>query len=215
MLTILNRTDAVLFRFLEKYLSQLEGPVANQVWNRFMQLVKEVTTGLKDLKLQGYFALRFAANSHFASAHDSPDSRCLTVLADKVVQTAALDDRRLRKELQVRCTVRHYNYFRLNPIMEENYGKLVDSCVISVSRLDPGTWIRRTTKETLSVVNGRDSPIPRGTPIVFFGGLFLIFVQSLLMRNSRKYSLRTLRTANSSPRPRLANRYSYLPPGSP
>ncbi|KAF9654142.1 hypothetical protein BDM02DRAFT_3152598 [Thelephora ganbajun] len=119
-------TDAVLFRFLEKYLSQLEGPVANQVWNRFMQLVKEVVAGLKDLKLQGYYTLR-----------------CLTVLADKVVQTTALDDRRLRKELQ------------------ENYGKLVDSCVISVSRLDAGTWIRRTTKDPLSGVNGRDSPIPR------------------------------------------------------
>ena len=48
--------------------------------------------------------------------------------------------------------------------MEENYGKLVDSCVTSVSRLDPGTWIRRTTKDTLSAVNGRESPIPRGTP---------------------------------------------------
>ena len=48
--------------------------------------------------------------------------------------------------------------------MKENYGKLVDSCIISVSRLDTGTWIRRTTKDTLSVVNGRDSPIPRGTP---------------------------------------------------
>ncbi|KAF9786711.1 Dopey, N-terminal-domain-containing protein [Thelephora terrestris] len=119
-------TDVVLFRFLEKYVSQLEGPVANQVWNRFMQLVKEVVTGLKDLKLQGYYTLR-----------------SLTVLADKVVQTTALDDRRLRKELQ------------------ENYGKLVDSCVVSVSRLDAGTWIRRTTKDTLSAVNGRDSPIPR------------------------------------------------------
>jgi hypothetical protein len=61
-LTIVSRTDAVLFRFLEKYLSQLEGPVANQVWNRFMQLVKEVVTGLKDLKLQGYYTLRFAFN---------------------------------------------------------------------------------------------------------------------------------------------------------
>lgn len=56
---IIIRTDAVLFRFLEMYLSQLEGPVANQVWNRFIQLVKEVVTGLKDLKLQGYYTLRF------------------------------------------------------------------------------------------------------------------------------------------------------------
>jgi len=66
-----------------------------------MQLVKEVVTGLKDLKLQGYFTLRFAANLRSILAHDSPNNRCLTVLADKIVQTAALDDRRLRKELQV------------------------------------------------------------------------------------------------------------------
>ena len=75
--------------------------MANQVWGRFMQLVKEVVTGLKDLKLQGYFTLRFAANPHFMLVHDSLDDRCLTVLADKIVQTSALDDRRVRKELQV------------------------------------------------------------------------------------------------------------------
>ena len=153
-----------MFRFLEKYLSQLEGPVANQVWNRFMQLIKEVVTGLKDLKLQGYYTLRFAPKLRSTPVCDSPNNRCLTVLADKVVQTTALDERRLRKELQVRAAVGHCNFFRLNPVMEENYGKLVDSCVISVSRLDPGTWIRRTTKDTLSAANGRDSPISRGTP---------------------------------------------------
>ena len=98
---IVSRTDAVLFRFLERYLGQLEGPVANQVWNRFMQLVKEVVTGLKDLKLQGYYTLRFAFKLRPVLVCDSPDNRCLTVLADKVVQTAALDDRRPRKELQV------------------------------------------------------------------------------------------------------------------
>ena len=185
----MSRTDAVLFRFLEKYLSQLEGPVANQVWIRFMQLVKEVVTGLKDLKLQGYYALRSAANLRSMLARDSQNNRCLTVLADKVVQTTALDDRRLRKELQVKPTVGYCDSFRLNPVTKENYGKLVDSCVISVSRLDPGTWIRRTTKDTLSAVNGRDSPIPRGTPIVLFGGHFLIFGQLLLMRNLRRHSL--------------------------
>lgn len=60
MLTVVTRTDAILFRFLEKYLGQLEGPVANQVWNQFMQLIREVVAGLKDLKLQGYYTLRFA-----------------------------------------------------------------------------------------------------------------------------------------------------------
>jgi hypothetical protein len=99
---IMTRTDTILFRFLERYIGQLEGPVANQVWNRFMQLVKEVVTGLKDLKLQGYYTLRFVCGLRFALVRDSHNSRCLTVLADKVVQTAAVDDKRLRKELQVR-----------------------------------------------------------------------------------------------------------------
>ena len=129
-----------------------------------MQLVKEVVTGLKDLKLQGYYTIRSASKLRSMPVRGLPNNRCLTVLADKVVQTAALDDRRLRKELQVRPAAGYCDFFRLNPVMEENYGKLVDSCVTSVSRLDAGTWIRRTTKDTLSAVNGRESPIPRGTP---------------------------------------------------
>ena len=133
------------------------------------------------------------------------------MLADKVVQTAALDDRRLRKELQVSPTVYYCDIWRLNPIMEENYGKLVDSCVISVSRLDAGTWIRRTTKDTLSAVNGRDSPIPRGTPIVLLGGPFLISTQLLLIRSSKRRSPRILGTINLTPRPRLGSRCPYLP----
>lgn len=119
MITI--RTDTVLFRFLEIYLSQLEGPVANQVWNRFMQLVKEVVTGLKDLKLQGYYTLRLALKLRFASVRDSFESRSLTVLADKVVQTAAVDDRRLRKELQVKLVV---CYCRFSLTEQELGGKL-------------------------------------------------------------------------------------------
>jgi hypothetical protein len=101
-LIIMTRTDTILFRFLERYIGQLEGPVANQIWNRFMQLVKEVVTGLKDLKLQGYYTLRCVCGLRFALVRDSHNSRCLTVLADKIVQTAAVDDKRLRKELQVR-----------------------------------------------------------------------------------------------------------------
>lgn len=118
---IVIRSDAVLFKFLEVYLSQLEGPVANQVWNRFVQLVKEVATGLKDLKLQGYYTLRFVFKLCFTPVLDSFDHRCLTVLADKVVQTAAVDDRRLRKELQVRPVTCH---FRFSLAERERGGKL-------------------------------------------------------------------------------------------
>ena len=76
VLTVVTRTDAILFRFLERYLGQLEGPVANQVWNQFMQLVREVVTGLKDLKLQGYYILRFALKTHSMSvrAHRTVDA---------------------------------------------------------------------------------------------------------------------------------------------
>ncbi|KAK0500731.1 Dopey, N-terminal-domain-containing protein [Armillaria luteobubalina] len=119
-------TDAVLFRFLEQYLQRLEGPLAVQVWSRFLQLTKEVIGGGKDYRLQSF-----------------PTLRCLTVLADKLTQTTAIEDRRIRKDLQ------------------ESFGKLLDSCVIYVGRsFDQGSWIRRTTKEALAT-NGRESPAPR------------------------------------------------------
>ena len=45
--------------------------------------------------------------------------------------------------------------------IQETYGKLLDSCVLSISRLDQGTWIRRGTKDSLAM-NGRESPLHRG-----------------------------------------------------
>ncbi|KAG5643542.1 hypothetical protein DXG03_000683 [Asterophora parasitica] len=121
-----NLNEEVLFRFLEQYLRRLEGPIATQVWPRFLQLVKEIVGSTRDFKAQNFPALC-----------------CLTVLADKISQTTAMEDRRVRKELQ------------------DNFVKLLDSSVIFVGRsFDQGSWIRRTTKESL-VTNGRDSPAPR------------------------------------------------------
>ncbi|KAG2022683.1 hypothetical protein CC2G_000411 [Coprinopsis cinerea AmutBmut pab1-1] len=118
-------TEAVLFQFLEQYLTRLEGPLAVQVWPRYLQLVKELSSGIKEYKPY-----------HF------PALRCLSVLADKVTQTAAMDDKRVRKELQ------------------DNYSKLLDFCVTFVGRSsDQGSWIRRTTKDNLAA-NGRNSPRP-------------------------------------------------------
>lgn len=72
--------------------------------------------------------------------------RCLSVLADKITKTTAMDDKRVRKELQ------------------DNYGKLLDMCVAFVGRSsDQGSWIRRSTKDTLAT-NGRDSPRPGKLP---------------------------------------------------
>ncbi|PPQ99509.1 hypothetical protein CVT24_005299 [Panaeolus cyanescens] len=121
-----NLTDAILFKFLEEYFRRLEGPLVIQVWSRYTQLVKEVITTSKEFKPHNFSALR-----------------CLGILSEKLIHTSALEDKKLRKELQ------------------DNYGKLLDSCVVYVGRSsDQGSWIRRTTKD--SVTNGgRDSPAPR------------------------------------------------------
>ncbi|KAK7464504.1 hypothetical protein VKT23_006673 [Stygiomarasmius scandens] len=123
-------TDATLFRYLERYLQRLEGPLAMQVWGRFLQLTKDVLGSSRDLKPQTF-----------------PTLRCISVLAEKITQTTAMEDRRIRKDLQ------------------EVYGKLLDSCVTFVGRTyDSGGWIRRTTKEALAT-NGRESPAPRGEKV--------------------------------------------------
>lgn len=121
----LSLTDAVLFKFMEQYFQRLEGPLAIQVWSRFLSLVKDLVT-TKEFKSQNFPALR-----------------CMSVLSEKVTQTTAMEDKRIRKELQ------------------DNYGKLLDSCVMFVGRSsDQGSWIRRSTKEAITSTNGRASPAP-------------------------------------------------------
>ncbi|KAK7063885.1 dopey-N domain-containing protein [Favolaschia claudopus] len=120
-------TDSILFKFLEQYLRRLEGPIALQLWGRFLQLVKDIFASTKEFKPQTY-----------------PTLRCLTVLAEKITQTTAMEDRRIRKELQ------------------ETFARLLDSCVVFVGRAyDQGSWIRRSTKDTLGTNSGRESPALR------------------------------------------------------
>ncbi|KAH8991959.1 Dopey, N-terminal-domain-containing protein [Lactarius akahatsu] len=120
-----NLSDGLLFRFLEHYLNQLEGPLAVQVWHRFLQLAKDIISNIKDFRAQIFSALR-----------------CVSILADKITQTTALEDRRIRKDLQ------------------DTYGKLLDTVVVSVSRnTDANYWARR--KDSLVPPNGRDSPMHR------------------------------------------------------
>ncbi|KAI6048019.1 Dopey, N-terminal-domain-containing protein [Pisolithus marmoratus] len=121
-----NLSDSTLLKFLEQYLSRLEGPLALQVWGRFIQLAKDVNSNVREFRAQTYLVLR-----------------CLCVLGDKVTQTTAMEDRRVRKDLQ------------------EVFGKLLDACVTFTGRSsESASWIRRATKE--SIVNGRSSPVPRG-----------------------------------------------------
>jgi len=118
-------SDSLLFRFLENYLNQLEGPLAVQVWHRFLQLAKDVISNIKDSRPQVF-----------------PVLRCVSILADKITQTTALEDRRIRKDLQ------------------ETYGKLLDATVVSVNRsTDTNYWPRRNLKDSHGA-NGRDSPLP-------------------------------------------------------
>ncbi|KAI0348103.1 hypothetical protein BDW22DRAFT_1350250 [Trametopsis cervina] len=76
-------SDITMFEFLEQYFGRLEGPLAVQVWIRFVQLCKDFTGAYRDFKLQIFSALR-----------------CFNVLADKLTQTSIVEDKRVRKELQ-------------------------------------------------------------------------------------------------------------------
>ncbi|KAJ4470942.1 Dopey, N-terminal-domain-containing protein [Lentinula aciculospora] len=117
-------TDAVLFKYLEQYLQRLEGPLAIQVWGRFLQLAKEIAGSTRDFKPQTF-----------------PTLRCATVLAEKITQTTAMEDKRIRKELQ------------------DIFAKLLDSSVGYVGRIyGSSSWIRRSANEAL-LSNGRDSPV--------------------------------------------------------
>ncbi|KAI0323044.1 Dopey, N-terminal-domain-containing protein [Amylostereum chailletii] len=118
-----NLSDATLFMFLEEYLAQLEGPLAIQVWGRCLQLAKEVLAGVRDFKPQVF-----------------PVLKCISVLTEKLTQTTAMEDRRIRKELQ------------------DVYAKLLDAALTSVNRgSDSSFWARRSIREP---PNGRDSPLP-------------------------------------------------------
>jgi hypothetical protein len=96
---LLDSSDVVLFHFLEQYLQRLEGPLALQVWGRFMQLAKDLASS-RDFKIQVFLALKFVFLK--VIVHYSLFVRCLCVLGDKVTQTTAIDDKRIRKDLQVR-----------------------------------------------------------------------------------------------------------------
>jgi hypothetical protein len=91
----------VLFRFLENYLSQLEGPLAVQVWHRFLQLAKDIISSVRDCRPQVFPVLRCVARCQSPCIVLILSFRCVSILADKITQTTALEDRRIRKDLQV------------------------------------------------------------------------------------------------------------------
>lgn len=108
-----------------------------------MQLAKDIASNIREFRAQVYLTLRWEGHP-VDRLHDSRRfHRCLCVLGDKVTQTTAMDDKRVKKDLQ------------------ETFGKLLDACVTFVGRTtEPSSWIRRSTRESL--INGRSSPAPRG-----------------------------------------------------
>ncbi|KAG9078206.1 hypothetical protein FS749_009829 [Ceratobasidium sp. UAMH 11750] len=119
-------SDVVLFKFLQEYLAKLEGPIVNQVWGRFMSLLKDVAANVQSHRAQVFPALQ-----------------CLVVAAEKQAMTTALDDKRVKKDLQ------------------DLMNKLIDACLqISARSIDaPGS--RKGTREALvGAANGRASPSP-------------------------------------------------------
>lgn len=78
------RAESTLFQVLECYIDRLEGPIAVQVWSISLAFVRDVL-----------------ANPSTTRSQVFPTLRCFTTLSDKISQTSALEDRRMRRDLQV------------------------------------------------------------------------------------------------------------------
>ncbi|GEM07562.1 cellular morphogenesis-related protein [Rhodotorula toruloides] len=102
-------SEDTAFGFLETYIARMEGLMAVQVWSTTLAFVRDVL-----------------ANQ---STHRSllfPTLRCYTALAEKVTQTSALEDRRLRRELQ------------------DSFIRLADATVQVAGRAaESGGWLRK------------------------------------------------------------------------
>ncbi|KAN0061878.1 hypothetical protein ACQY0O_005872 [Thecaphora frezii] len=120
-----NTSDASLFAFLDAYLARMAPQDASQVWPIMIMLVKDFVSGSTSRKM-----------------HVFPMLRVLTTLGEKLCQTNALEDRRMRRDLQ------------------ENYAKLVDSSILIAGRsFDQSTWIRRSGKDTSGELDAESSGI--------------------------------------------------------
>ncbi len=108
-----SSSNPALAAFLEAYISRLEGPIAVQVWNAQYGYARDVLS---------------QSNSPSARMLLFPVLRCLTMLGQIVSTTSALEDRRLRRDLQ------------------ETYVKVLDAVLSNASRLgESALWQRGHT----------------------------------------------------------------------
>lgn len=120
-----SRVDAIYTGFLEMYIDRLEAPIAVQIWVTLFNLARDLLS---------------AAGTPQERVTLYPMLRCATVLSRAVATTSALEDRRLRRDLQ------------------ETYAKLVDVVVMNLPRVNElDIWERSatgTTQERVSSLRG-------------------------------------------------------------
>ncbi|GAA6042706.1 hypothetical protein JCM8097_003757 [Rhodosporidiobolus ruineniae] len=109
-------SDAVIFTFLEAYIERLDGAMAVQVWAATLTFARDVL-GTNALHRSLIF----------------PTLRCFTTLAEKISQTSALEDRRLRRDLQE-------TFIRLSDATIQLAGRAAES----------SNWLKKSAPEASS-----------------------------------------------------------------
>lgn len=119
-------SNGVLFAFLEAYLNRLDAVATLQVWPVVIMLIKDILSNSTQHKAQIF-----------------PSLRCLTVAAQRIMDSQKAEDRRIRKELF------------------DSYVRLCDLAILIAGRnFESTTWIgRRALQAGLSDGDGKETPM--------------------------------------------------------
>lgn len=131
LIHFLLRSDEITFQFFETYLDRMDGPTAVAVWSVCLTFVREFLGTISTSRPFIFYCLRYVSISlHETKLYADVEIsviRCFTALSEKVSQTSALEDRRMRRDLQ------------------ETFLRLVDASVQLAGRAaEQGGWLRRT-----------------------------------------------------------------------
>ncbi|TXT04269.1 hypothetical protein VHUM_04267 [Vanrija humicola] len=157
--SISDASSPALLAFLEAYISRLEGPIAIQVWNTLFSYSRDVLN---------------QSSSPAAKAQLFPVLRCLTILGQIVSTTSALEDKRLRRDLQ------------------DTYVKVLDAVVSNSSRVgDSASWRRGRIRSRLSREVEKPSEENHGVDTIyqFIASPVLPNLRTLLVDNDRVSSV--------------------------
>ncbi|BGP38275.1 hypothetical protein JCM10449v2_002204 [Rhodotorula kratochvilovae] len=121
--------EDVTFAFLEAYIERMEGPNAVQVWSAVLAFTRDVLSNQSSNR-----SLVF------------PTLRVFTSLSEKISQTSALEDRRLRRDLQ------------------ETFVRLADATIQIAGRAsESGSWLRKAAPEGGAANGDTDSVVSEKT----------------------------------------------------